>query len=191
MVPASTTSKESLKIDFDAATDWNVGHNLKYVERDDLTPLWDLTTPTEKVVVAEGTAEVFAKRYYVDLNCCGGVDGYEYRGHPMKTMYHENCKQWREYVAMNNATRNYIGRALSNMLRWSGCDRDISKLYDTLRCDVAGYFVFKDVVAALCIELHRTNNAEENKTMTANVIEVARLDQKARFEILFYDHEYS
>ena len=38
MIPARAAVKESLKIDFDAATDWNVGHNLKYEERDELTP---------------------------------------------------------------------------------------------------------------------------------------------------------
>ena len=189
-IPPSKTVNRSLKLDFDAATDWNVGHNLKFFERDDTTPLWDLTAPTEKLVVAKGTAEVFSKRYYIDLNCCGGADGYEYRGHPMRTMYHENCKQWNEYVAMNNATQNNIGRALSTMLRWSGCDRDVPKRYDTIRCDVAGYFVFNEVIAALCMQLHKVNNAEETKTMTANVIEVVRLDLKARFEILFYDHEY-
>ena len=72
------------------------------------------------------------------------------------------------------------------MLRWSGCDKQNNLWYEPLKCDLAGFFVFDDVVEALCYYLRRQRSERDIMMMKANVIQVVKQDYKARFEILSY-----
>ena len=61
--------------------------------------------------------------------------------------------------------------------------------YQTLACDLAGFFDFDEVAEALCYLGYMTRHGSHVRTMKGNMIKIVKEDFKSRFEILYVQDE--
>ena len=92
---ATDDVEDEEKNNYEAAFQFDVGHNPSFVQRQvEMHPLWELTESGTRLKAPARIDKKYLQRYRVDPDACGGCSGYQYQGRELLSMTKDDCRQF-------------------------------------------------------------------------------------------------